>query len=244
MKKIKISCFASLAITTAFSPSFATLSVGSLAFIGFNTDEGDDFAVVALDNIENETIFFTDTELVGDGSFVSPGGEGILQWETGIIAAGTVITFSDVNTAALLTSSLGTFTETDAGFSFASTDSIFAFQGSLAAPTLLAGLGVGETSDLTGSGLTLGTTHLEFSGAVDGGQYIGPRNIGTQTFDNFLPLIGDIANNFATDNTDGEAFLPFDTTQFNGTLVPEPSAYALITGLLVCGFLFQRRVRR
>ena len=54
-------------IPTAFlllglSSVSATLVTGDIGFVGFNVDGGDDFAIVAITNITNETLYFTDNE--------------------------------------------------------------------------------------------------------------------------------------------------------------------------------------
>lgn len=73
-------------------------SPGDIAFIAFNADGDDDFAVVVLaDLAANSTIYITDKESDGAGGITS--GEGTLTWYTGAatIKAGTVIVFTDVN---------------------------------------------------------------------------------------------------------------------------------------------------
>ncbi|MFX6601400.1 hypothetical protein ABTG86_19985, partial [Acinetobacter baumannii] len=74
------------------------LGAGDIAFTAFNADE-DGWAIVALTDLAaNSTIYFTDSTWDG-ATFTSA--EGFHTWQTGagIIAAGTVIRFSDIDQA-------------------------------------------------------------------------------------------------------------------------------------------------
>jgi len=144
----------------------AALSAGSIAFVGFNSDGDDDLAFVALETITAGTkIFFTDNEPGSDGSLNS--GEGVFSFtNTGAIAAGTVVTISDLDSSGGRTSTFGTFGDSSGSFNISTGgDAVYAFIGSVASPTYLAGVTNGnaadETGNITGAGLVDGTTdHL------------------------------------------------------------------------------------
>lgn len=90
-------------LTLVFFTSNAQ-SKGDIAFVGFNTDNPDSFAIVALADIAaNLTIYFTDSDWdetanAGAGAFVESSGDedSFLTWGTGasIISAGTIVTFT------------------------------------------------------------------------------------------------------------------------------------------------------
>ncbi|MEM1427794.1 MAG: hypothetical protein AAGF75_14730, partial [Cyanobacteria bacterium P01_H01_bin.130] len=71
---------------------------GDIAFVGYNADGNDDFAIVAIESIDGSgtpvTITFTDNEWRGT-SFNT--GEGVLTWTVStLIPAGTIITFNNL----------------------------------------------------------------------------------------------------------------------------------------------------
>tara|TARA_R110002049_G_scaffold72490_2_gene187193 strand:- start:222558 stop:223355 length:798 start_codon:yes stop_codon:yes gene_type:complete len=231
------------------SLSFAAV-VGDIGFIGFNVDGDDDFAIVVLSDLTNETIFFSDDEPgAGLGSGISA--EGVLQWETGAttIPAGSVVIFTDtdLSTNPFFGSSVGTLTRSNLNMNLAqSGDSIYAFQGTSTEPTqadkenpstvdiyltAIASDDFGEdtTGSLAGTGLVAGVSAIEFdTSTADAGSYIGPRS-GKETFAEYFTLINDPANWDKTGVTgNGETFLPFDATPFTISAVPEPSAFSLL----------------
>ncbi|MGB1232472.1 MAG: hypothetical protein ACPG5M_09550, partial [Winogradskyella sp.] len=218
-------------------------STGDISFIGFNADGDDDFAIVALADIAaNTTIYFSDDELNGSGGFVDSN-EGNIQWVTPstIIVAGTVVTFTDTDSAgnAGFAASIGTISYLGSGTINLSGggDALFAYVGTdeNTPTTFLSGIQneANNFGDLTGSGLTEGTTFVTFttSGSPDGGKYSGPRNSET-LFANYIALIGNSAN-WTTENSNGELVLPFDTTSFTeaATATPNLSVSGAISGL-------------
>lgn len=211
-----------------------TPSAGDIAFVGFNADGNDDFAVVVLNDLPASTvIFFTDKEYDGAALIAN---EGNLQWTTpgSVITAGTIIIFSDVSNSP--SASQGTLVDgTDAGFSLAGTDEvILAYvsdddtEGD--ADTFLAGV-TNEANNFDGDnadgsvippGLTLGTTAIAIDGDNDVMIYNGDRSTETQ-FSDYLSMIGDSAN-WLTDDGSGDQSndlnapdLPFSTTAFSTT---------------------------
>jgi len=135
----------------------AAIAVGDLAVIGFNSDAAittKDFTIVALAHIASgQTIYITDKGWTGvaGGSFIPDiTSEGIIQWTTSAIPAGTVIRFVVVAGASPSVSaspSVGTvsiingWTNTTASTSpFGTTgDQILIYQGSAASPTFIYG---------------------------------------------------------------------------------------------------------
>jgi len=227
----------------------ALVGPGDLAFTGFNADGDDDFAVVALEEIAEDTIvFFTDRNWTGS---TFDGFEGTLEWKAtgGPVAAGTVLQFSDV--AGTESASAGTILAVSGTFNLSgSGDAIYAFLNSPSSPTFLAAI-ANDTGavDLTGTGLSDGTTAQVISGDEDVMAYSGPRS-GQTSFAGYLSLIGDDANWITQDGTgdqsaDGDApDSPFDATAFTTSPIPEPSSLTTFAALAICFALVCRRRRR
>lgn len=218
------------------TPAWA-LGPGSVAFIGYNADGADDFAMVTLVNLSNQTIYFTDDETDGSGGKTT--GEGAFQWDTGadIIPAGTVIVFSSLTTAA--SASHGALTEVDLGFNLAGAgDGILAYQGpdQDTPTTFLAGIEsqIGAAGNLTGTGLTNGLNFVTFTRGAhdDGGAYTADRT-GLASLSAYLPRIND-RTRWDTASDDGIRFLPFDTSPFIAT-VAVPALPPLALALLAAG---------
>jgi len=133
MKKIYLSLFLVLTWLKGFS-------AGEIAFVSFQSDDPDSFSWVALVPIPaGTTILFTDNGWNGTAFRTS---EGVLTWTApaGGVPAGTVVTVTGTTMA-----STGTVTSMG-GFSLATTgDQIFAFKGTLASPTFIAGINFGGT---------------------------------------------------------------------------------------------------
>ncbi len=227
----KISALIASGATFAAS-SLMGLSVGSFAFTAVGVDD-EDFQIVALEDISaGETVFFTDDEW-GGSSFNT--GEGFVSWITPTISAGTVITLTDTSTTVggTVTSQAGTFALSNSG------DGIFLYQtsnnvynGSVSTIIGFAGEDSGDAGTLSGTGLTIGSSAIYFGG--DNGMYTGSRS-GESSFADYLPLIYN-----STWSTSGSA-QTYSTTDFS--IVPEPTTYAAIAGVLMLGLAAYRRRR-
>lgn len=235
-----------MAFCAAPGAASATLLTGDIAFLGFNADGDDDFAIVALADIGlNETITFIDAEWTGT-EFNS--GEGDFTWTaTSPVSAGTVITFNSIGSSGARNVSTGSI---DGGASFSSSgETIWAVAGTRAAPgTFLAGLST-LASDvdavapelITGSGLLVGSTMTLLTEETDVAQYVGPRS-GLPTFAAYRPLLANPANWAMFDGSGDQSLsaVPFNTTALT---VPEPATWSM-TLLAAAGLLVLLRRRR
>ena len=222
--------------------SHATLAIGDIAFVGYNVDSNEAFAIVALADITaGQTVFFTDDDLTSGTDFGSRT-EGTFQWTTGAVSAGTVVVFSSLTAAPAVSS--GSITEPDTDFNLSGGgDSIIAYTTTGGFDDTASPIAAieNENNNFGAIGSTLlveGTNYLDVSdgsGSPDGGQYIGPRDTAT-SFAEYLTLINNPAN-WDTETSDGNAILPFDATSFSLAAIPEPSsmlfATLLATGLSV-----------
>jgi hypothetical protein len=160
------------------------LAAGSIAFLGFNADGTDGFAILAIDALPAGTVLrFSDNEWNGQpigagGAFNT--GEGGITWTVGAaISAGTAIEFLNVSDLTTRSVNLGALT----GGTLAlgnSGEAIFAFQGPseasatnfLAAVTNNNGGFSGATTSglLAGTGLIAGETALVLPGTTGAGR--------------------------------------------------------------------------
>jgi len=186
-------------------------TTGDLAFVGFNADGDDDFSIVALNNITaNSTIYIKDS------------GAGRITWDTGvsIITAGTIITFTDTDSSSnpFLGVSIGSITKSGSLNWSASGEAIFVYLGTdKDTPTVyITGIKNGTiTTELTGTGLTIGTNFLEInntSSSPDGGAYTGSRNT-KATYSEYLAELVNETN--WSSSTTGENFVPFSGELFS-----------------------------
>jgi hypothetical protein len=133
MKKIYLSLFLVFIWLKGFS-------AGEIAFVSFQSDDPDSFSWVALVPIPGgTTILFTDNGWNGSAFRTS---EGVLTWTAPAsgVPAGTVVTITGGTTASIGTvTSSGTYALSTAG------DQLFAFKGTLASPTFIAGINFGGT---------------------------------------------------------------------------------------------------
>ncbi len=202
------------------------LGPGAIAFIGFNSDGDDHFAIVLLCDITNETIYFTDREVNGTSGLEASNAEGTLAWDSGTttIPAGTIVIFSNVDSPsnAGYDVSHGTLSTPDAGFNFSQDgDGILAFVGpdettpttflagiqNIRNPSSDAGIGFGDT---TGLNLTCVAYTITRNNTDDGGAYIsgfGTRN----SYKDYLLDLKDI-DNWNTETSNGSDILPFNDT--------------------------------
>ncbi|GAB5526539.1 MAG: hypothetical protein Roseis2KO_44110 [Roseivirga sp.] len=139
------------------------LSAGDVAFLAFNLDGADEFSFVLLTSVESGTVIsITDHGWDDANGFGTPsgGGDGVLTWTaTSDLSAGTVITVSGSSSR---TVSTGTISGTGMVLSLIG-DQLFAYQGSFASPTFLAGAHSEERAAVP-SGATIGTTDANWSG--------------------------------------------------------------------------------
>lgn len=206
------------------------LGAGSIAFTGVNADGSDNLAFVALEEIAVGTvIYFRDDEW--NGTAFSDDAESVFSWTaTSTIAAGTIVTIDTINSAAP-TSNLGTIAyidvpgpnTTNTGYSNDG-DTIYAYIGTAATPeAFLAAVATNGFSTangvLAGTGLTVGQTALELTGAVDIAAFNGARNSQAALSD-YAALLNTAAN-FVTQNAGGDQGadgtnpdIPFDATAF------------------------------
>lgn len=192
-------------------------SAGDIAFIGFNADGDDDFAIVVLEDLPDTVIHFSDRDWLGSAFDT---GEGTLFWDTeGTISQGTVVIFTDVDSDgnASFGASVGSITDTGSLNLSVSGDALWAFvTNGVDDTTFVAAITNedGEFLNIAGTGLTSGTNAFDLSdgaGTPDGGAYVGTRL--NSSFSNFLPLIMDFSN-WEEDNDNGEVFLPYNSTSF------------------------------
>ncbi|MDX2067708.1 MAG: SdiA-regulated domain-containing protein, partial [Haliscomenobacter sp.] len=168
-----------LLLHLASTHSFAQLSAGDIAFVGYNADGNDGFAFIALNKIPAGTVIhFQDNEW--NGSAIGSGGafntgEGSTTWTNGgsDITPGTVVELLNTSNSGSRAVNIGTLSGGTLSFS-GSGESIFAFLGTnattpssfLAAITSNNGGFSGATTSglLTGTDLTAGSTALVLPG--------------------------------------------------------------------------------
>lgn len=248
MKKLLLSVYFTL-FTIIVS---AQLSTGDMAFIAFNADADDDFAMVTFVEIPaNTTIYFTDSEWNGSEFGTD---ENDFSWNSGtdIIPSGSVITFNTISATASV--SVGTITGQPGGIS-SSSEAIFAFLGT--APriptTFIAAVANSSSAygDLSGTGLTEGSTAITYPSGTDVAAYKGLRTgLGAN---GYLTALNDMSNYDLQDgsgdqNNDGIApDLPFDTTAFviSATDTTPPSiSNAIVTSQNSINIIFSEEVTK
>ena len=196
---------------------------GDIAFVGFNADGSDDFAFVALVDIPaNESIYFTDNEW--NGSAFNDLNEGELTWTyTSILSAGSVVVLSDVATSP--SANVGSIS--GSGFNLGASNEWFYALTSFPAtsyvsnPTFLAAFANDAGSGwLTSTGLTEGTTAVDFNDDNDGYQYTGART-GETSLADYRTLIYNTSN-WSIETSNGENILPINTTSFSAGAAATP----------------------
>jgi hypothetical protein len=199
------------------SKNINSQSAGDIAFIAFNADGDDEFAIVALANIPaNTSIWFTDNEWDGD-SFNNIN-EGEVEWShTSILPAGSIVVIQ--GNSGTLVSDLGTISGSGINLG-ASNETLYALlsqplASTMVSPGFLAGISnddSGSGGTLTGTGLTSGTNFIDFDDDADGYKYAESRT-NQALFSDYLPLIMNTAN-WQTETSDGTLILPISTTSF------------------------------
>lgn len=197
-------------------------SAGDIAFVGFNADGGDDFAIVILTDLSiNTKIWFTDSEPTGANTIDS--GEGKVEWDSGntIIKAGNIVIFNDFSSSATRTTSRGSLTDASGSFNLAiGGDALFAYTGNATTVTTwLAGIqnkAGNEGANLADTGLIAGSTFINFytSGSPDAGFFTGSRS-SSSNYSDYLLIIGNNANwDSSIGDGDGDTVLPFSQEAF------------------------------
>jgi hypothetical protein len=213
----------------AVSGEVTNLSAGAIAFVAFQGATTDYFRIVALQDIPaNTRIWFSDNEW--DGSLGTPAftaGEGNSVWTSpgSTITKGTVIEFAV--TAGTVTNGTGAFSS---GLS-STQEQLFAYQGTAAIPTFVAGFTTGVTissgtpTDINTwipSGLTSGTNFMALSGT---GTNFGSSYITSATHNRSLAdMRSHIHNtsNSTTSNSTTTTYSSWPTYTFN-IIADEPT---------------------
>lgn len=240
MSSARLLCAASFCLV---APGAHALTTGDIAFTAFNADE-DGWAIVALTELAPDSIIrFTDSNWDG-AAFTSA--EGFHVWNTGTeaILAGTVVRFSQIDSASRA-ASIGSLSGSGNAALSSSGDTLYAYLGdSASAPTLfLAGVSSESASAagnaLSAAGLTAGATALVLPASTDYASFQGTRS-GAASFADYRAAINDAANWTAfTDGAHADA-IP-DLTPFTVSAVPEASSLWMMLGGL--GLLGLRRKR-
>lgn len=227
----------------------AALNTGDIAFTSFNADE-DGWAIVSfVDIAPNTTLYFSDNEW--NGSAWTDSNEHALTWNSGAstIAAGTVVTFLEIDGSPdVISASAGTLAlAAGAGSNLGlakSNETFYAYVGSSAAApssflTAVTTEFDSSPANVTNAGLSFGVNALALSNDADFGEYVGARS-GETSLDAYRALVFNNANwNMAgSGEFTGRAL---DATAFTA-VVPEPEQYALLlAGLGLVGAATRRR---
>jgi hypothetical protein len=215
---------------SSWAMSYAQLTQGSIAFVGFNADGNDNIAFVALTTINaGETIIFEDNEW--NGTAWVDTNEGAFSWtSTTAVSPGTIVLIDNVGTGTI-TASTGAATlspsrGTNRGIGN-SDEVIYAYQGSSTSPTFLAAIASGgfstPTGLLTNTGLTEGVNAISFLATDDDtdiAAYNGSRNDQT-SFAAYLSPINTPSNWITQDATGDQSIdatapdVPFSATPFS-----------------------------
>ena len=229
----------------SFPAKAALLSPGDIAFTGWNADVNDAFSFVLLQDVAvGERIWFTDNEWDGS-SFNS--GEGLLSWTAdAFMSAGAVVSLNQTNRSASVSANTGLVS--GAIDLNASNEALFAFTGDILSPlnflSAFSSDGASGFNTLSGTGLSLGLTAIDFNGSAgqdaDIFEYVGART-GLSSYAEYLPLLNDVQHWLYQGGSGGQQGdgsapdLPFDATPFSveSQAVPEPSSLALFFLTLV-----------
>lgn len=229
----------SLAVAGLSAPALA-LTTGDIAFTSFNADEDGFSLVTFVDITAGSTVYFSDNEWNGSAFNT---GEGYFTWNTGAaaIAAGTVVRFSAVDTAARGVTA-GTLVGVGDNGINATAETIYAYlgTGTTAPTTFLAGVSTEGATNLTPAGLVGGTSAVILTASTDYAQYVGPRS-GETSFGAYGPLVNNAAEWAIIVGGDNATAVP-NAAAFTTAPIPEPSTYALFgAGLLGIGFGLRSR---
>ncbi|MBD2500053.1 choice-of-anchor I family protein [Anabaena azotica] len=213
------------------------LTIGSIAFVGFNADGNDNIAFVALTDINpGEVLIFEDNEW--NGTSFNDTNEGAFSWTaTSLVPAGTIVRIDNIGSGTI-TASTGTVVTPVSGRGSnrgiaADNEVIYVYQGDASSPTFITAIAnsgfTSTTGLLTNTGLSAGVNALDLS-TVDTGAdiaaYVGTRG-GQASFSSYLPLINNAANWVTQDGSGDQSLdnttpdLPFSAVAFTvGSTTP------------------------
>lgn len=232
--------FASLCLST---PNVFALGAGDIAFTAFNADE-DGWAIVALTDLgAHSTLYFSDSNWNGS-AFTSA--EGFHTWDTGagVIAAGTVVRFSQIDQVGHSVS-VGTLTSTGNRALSSTAETLYAYQGAGASlpASFLAAVSSESASAaaaaITAAGLQSGINAVILPASTDYSEYAGVRS-GKANFASYRPLINNAANWSGFIDGDHAAAQP-DLAAFTISPVPEASrGWMMVAGLALIAARWKR----
>jgi hypothetical protein len=225
--------------------SQTTLSAGDIAFTGYNADDNtvngpssnDDFSFILLRNITSgTTIYFTDFGWCSNtNAFQTPNpcgattgavSDGIVQWTaTANMSYGSQVTIRCRYTPS---ANYGTATGFQATFNFATEfvnlviggDQLFAYQGTLASPTLIAGMGMNGAWDATLSNCTFTSSSSIIPPALSSNNYA--FNILPEVDNARLQTSVSLTGNAATDRAAIHNAANWDVNDVTAFALPAP----------------------
>jgi len=240
----------------------AAVVFGDVAIIGYQHDNGggviDEFSIVLLnDFMAGDAFFFSDAEV--NGTNLESDGDTWRVTANSTINAGTVITFtvdgSSFSTAADVTqlgyfrsgsgSPVSIYGDSRPGASITSSEEILLFSSTDDGATIANSTNLfyldGNSGD-TPSGLTVGNGLLRrntpgVNDSLSNSDTFAYNGITTGSASVIFTAISDISNwGFFTPGSGA-------TNQVGSVVIPEPSTYAMIAGLLALGIAARRRRR-
>lgn len=225
--------------------SQTTLAAGDIAFTGYNADDNtvngpssnDDFSFILLKNITTgTTIYFTDFGWCNNtNAFQTPNpcgastgavSDGVVQWTaTSNMSYGSQITIRCRFTPS---ANYGTATGFQATYNFATEyvnlviggDQLFAYQGSLASPTLIAGMGMNGAWDATLSNCTFTSSASIIPTALSTNDYA--FNITPEVDNARLKTTVSLTGNAATDRAAIHSAANWDVNDVTAFALPAP----------------------
>jgi len=213
------------------------LSAGDAAFVAWNADGNDDFAIVFFKDVDAGTeLYFNDNAWNGSAFAAT---EGSFLWNSGVslITSGTVVRFSSLGTGGRA-ASVGTISGYTGSFNLGgSGDGLFCYRGSaVSSPSaFLAAIGndslAGSFGSISGTGLTDGDTAIRLTSGTDIGQYSGARDGYMST--GYRALLNSMSNWDLQDGSGDQSSdgispdVPFSTTSFTfSSLAVQPTTQA------------------